>query len=91
MPQMAEQILFSGHVQGVGFRWAAQRIASGLPVDGFVRNLSDRRVEIIISGTPDCIQRLIDNLRERFGNGITNVERHQVEIGESLSGFEIKR
>ena len=91
MPGITEQILFSGQVQGVGFRWTTQRIASGLPLNGFVRNLPDGRVEVVVSGTPDNIQRLIDRLRERFGSGISDIHRQQTEAVENFNGFMIQR
>jgi len=39
-------------VQGVGFRFFAQRAAEKLQVSGFVRNLPDGRVEVFAMGTP---------------------------------------
>ena len=91
MSDNTEQILFSGQVQGVGFRWTTQRIASGLPLHGCVRNLPDGRVEVVVSGTPDNIQRLIDRLRERFGSGISDIYRQQTEAAEAFTGFTIQR
>jgi acylphosphatase len=91
MPGITEQILFSGQVQGVGFRWTTQRIASGLPLTGFVRNLPDGRVEVVVSGAPENIQRLIDRLRERFGSGISDIHRQQIEAVENFNGFMIQR
>ncbi len=44
------QVYFSGHVQGVGFRYTVQRLALGFDVTGWVKNLSDGRVEILIEG-----------------------------------------
>ena len=44
------RIFFEGNVQGVGFRWTVKRIAKGLEVVGWVRNLSDGRVELLASG-----------------------------------------
>lgn len=41
---------FSGMVQGVGFRFTAERIARRFDVTGCVRNLSDGRVEIVAEG-----------------------------------------
>ncbi len=42
----AKQVLYSGHVQGVGFRYAVKRLAGGYEVTGWVRNLPDGRVEL---------------------------------------------
>jgi len=50
MPGKRLTILFTGHVQGVGFRWSALRAMEGLPVTGFVRNLRDGRVELVLEG-----------------------------------------
>lgn len=44
------QILYSGRVQGVGFRYQARQIAAGFEVTGQVRNLSDGRVELVAEG-----------------------------------------
>lgn len=91
MSDMTEQILFSGHVQGVGFRWTTSRIASGLPVTGFVRNLPDGRVEAVVAGSAASIQQLIDQLHEHFGSGITSIQRHPLESANAFTGFTIRR
>ena len=44
------QILYSGRVQGVGFRYTAKTTAMGFDVTGTVRNLPDGRVELIAEG-----------------------------------------
>src|SRR3990172_7090313 len=41
---------FSGHVQGVGFRYATRDVAAKFRVAGFVRNLPDGRVELVVEG-----------------------------------------
>ena len=40
-------VFYSGHVQGVGFRYTAKAVAAGFEVTGTVRNLADGRVELI--------------------------------------------
>ena len=46
------QVFYEGHVQGVGFRYTVKQIAKGFDVIGWVRNLSDGRVELQASAEP---------------------------------------
>ena len=50
--KQAKRYFVSGMVQGVGYRYFAQAAAEKLRVTGFVRNLSDGRVEVFAVGTP---------------------------------------
>jgi acylphosphatase len=43
---VAKQVIYSGRVQGVGFRYTTRQIASGYDVTGWVKNLPDGRVEL---------------------------------------------
>ncbi len=43
-------VLYSGHVQGVGFRYTAKTVAAGFEITGAIRNLPDGRVELIAEG-----------------------------------------
>lgn len=71
---MAEQrtVLFSGDVQGVGFRATTARLASGLAVTGTVRNLPDGRVELVAEGTAAEIDRLVHSVQQHFGEQVTD-------------------
>lgn len=42
----SKQIIYSGRVQGVGFRYSTKQIASGYEVVGSIKNLPDGRVEM---------------------------------------------
>ena len=44
------QVLYTGHVQGVGFRYQAKQLSTGFEVTGRVRNLPDGRVELVAEG-----------------------------------------
>lgn len=91
MSDMTEQILFSGQVQGVGFRWTTERIASRLPLRGYVRNLPDGRVEAVVAGSAANIQQLIEKLQQQFGSGITVIQRQTLEHANEFTGFMIRR
>ena len=47
---IARKFLISGDVQGVGYRFFAQRAAARHQVTGYVRNLADGRVEAWVEG-----------------------------------------
>ena len=67
-------MIYSGAVQGVGFRFTTQRKAKELHLTGWVRNLSDGRVEILAEGPREKIQDLADHLQEYFGPDIHSQE-----------------
>jgi acylphosphatase len=50
MSRQRLHILYTGRVQGVGFRYTTKTVACGFDVTGEVRNLSDGRVELVAEG-----------------------------------------
>ena len=48
--------LFSGMVQGVGFRFTTERLARYFHVTGYVRNLPDGKVELVAEGKEEILQ-----------------------------------
>jgi acylphosphatase len=58
------QVLFSGKVQGVGFRSRIYRIATPLCIVGYVRNKQNGDVELIAEGTERTLCKFIDKIRE---------------------------
>jgi acylphosphatase len=54
--RIARHYLVSGDVQGVGYRFFAQRVAAHHQVVGFVRNLADGRVELFAEGTLEGVE-----------------------------------
>src|SRR2546422_9294132 len=56
--RIARQFLVSGRVQGVGFRYYVQDVATREGVTGYVRNLPDGRVEAHVEGDADAVTRV---------------------------------
>lgn len=57
---------FSGQVQGVGFRAMTSRIAEGYPVSGFVKNLVDGRVELLLEGDEKVLEAVLSKINKSF-------------------------
>ncbi len=57
-PPVARRWLVEGRVQGVGYRMWLQREAEAAGVEGWVRNLSDGRVEALLRGSAESLDRL---------------------------------
>ena len=71
---MKAHVVYSGTVQGVGFRYTTQRLALELNLRGWVRNLSDGRVEIFAEGSEDIIKKLLEHLDQHFDGYIRDKE-----------------
>ena len=57
-------VFYSGRVQGVGFRYTAERLALELRVVGWVKNLPDNRVELVCEGPAKKVRSLLDQIRQ---------------------------
>jgi len=59
-----KRLVVSGRVQGVWFRESCREQAVAYGVAGSVRNLADGRVEVVVEGTPDAVDRMVAWCRE---------------------------
>ena len=82
------QIFVSGRVQGVFFRESARQIASELLLTGGVRNLTDGRVEVQVTGDEPSVQFLIKWLKTgpKLAK-VSTIEVLDLEVLEQASGF----
>jgi len=88
----ARRYYVSGIVQGVGFRYFAQRMATRLGISGFTRNLNDGRVEVYAIGTPDSLAGLRAALeRGPQSASVSRVAEQDAEIDARFAhGFTIE-
>ena len=61
----ARRYVVEGRVQGVGFRWFVERVASSLGLAGYVKNLYNGEVEVYAIGEPE----MLDELRRSLERG----------------------
>lgn len=84
------KVFFSGRVQGVGFRYQALQVAREFDVAGFVRNLSDGRVELEAEGAGPELKAFIEAVQERMESYIRQVEQSETVRPPQFQGFAIR-
>ena len=89
---IARKLLISGEVQGVGYRFFAQRAAARHQVVGYVRNLADGRVEALPEGPPANVESFKHDLAAGPAHAVVeSVEELNVEPTGSYFAFRIER
>ena len=90
--RVARRYVVSGEVQGVGFRFFAQRVAARHQVVGYVRNLPDGRVEAHAEGTPESIEGFKHDLAAGPQHArVEQVEEVSLEPTGQYPSFRIER
>jgi acylphosphatase len=91
MSRRCVRLLVTGQVQGVSYRWSAQRYAQHLGLTGWVRNLDGGEVEATAEGEAAVVEQFIAWCRQ--GPPAAEVERVEVTeqpVAEGLPRFEIR-
>ncbi|MGB9688849.1 acylphosphatase [Thermogutta sp.] len=84
------EIFFSGMVQGVGFRYTTQRIAARYHVTGYVENLSDGRVHLVVEGDPQEIDRFVSEIYQHLGGFIRSADVNRGPATQKFQRFSIR-
>ena len=90
MPAHRHTVYYTGHVQGVGFRYTAHSIARSHDVTGYVRNLPDGRVELVAEGDRHEIDAFLEAIRDRLANHIRDERRDIGPATGEFTTFEIR-
>src|SRR5205085_7420359 len=77
-----QDVRFYGRVQGVGFRYTAQHIAGGRPLTGYVENLSDGTVHLVVEGEKTKVAAYLTDLH----NSMERYIDHQVAEEQPVTG-----
>lgn len=87
----SEEVLFSGRVQGVGFRYSTYETAREFSVSGTVENLPDGRVRLLAQGEPAEVAAFRRELERRMRLFISEVELVNKGFQAAVDGFQILR
>jgi len=90
MTRCRVEVNYSGHVQGVGFRYTVKMLATGYEVVGTVRNLYDGRVELIAEGEKTELEQFLQAIRDsEVGRFIRSEDIKWTPPTGALKGFRI--
>jgi acylphosphatase len=85
------EIHYAGRVQGVGFRYTTRQIAARFDVQGFVQNLADGRVLLVVEGPGGEVERFVDEVRLELGRYVQSAQSVSREPRGDFPNFEIRR
>jgi len=85
-----ETVFFTGHVQGVGFRYSTLQVAKEFEVTGRVRNLTDGRVQLDAEGNIRDVNAFVAAVEERMHGYIRRVERSSTAGPAKYNDFRIQ-
>ena len=89
--KIARTYVISGRVQGVGFRYFAQRVANELGIIGYVKNLFTGSVEVYAIGNDHALEEFKRHLAEGPRSArVTGVEESDEEVRKDYSRFMIE-
>ncbi len=83
-------VYYSGRVQGVGFRYTTASVARGYDVVGYVRNLPDGRVELVVEGSREDLAMMSREIEDRLGSCIRDERRDVQPATGEFTRFEIR-
>jgi acylphosphatase len=81
---------FAGRVQGVGFRYTVEQIAGQFPVTGYVQNLPDGRVLLVMEGAKSDLDALIDRVGVVMQTNIDSLNSAEGEVTGEFADFQIR-
>lgn len=81
---------FDGRVQGVGFRYTAMNIAQSYDVVGYVRNMPDGRVEMVVEGPEEDRKGLLAEINEHMRDYISDVQTVESSATGEFQRFSVR-
>ena len=81
---------YEGRVQGVGFRFSAERAAAAFGLSGWVKNLRDGRVELVCEGNEADLKGFFEKMHSIFKTYIRNSGLEWGEATGEFDGFDIR-
>jgi len=88
--RVRRRVVYSGRVQGVGFRYTTASISRRYAVVGYVKNLQNGNVEVVAEAPPECLRDFLDAIAHAFDGFITDSIVENEESNEVFERFDIR-
>jgi acylphosphatase len=79
---ICKHVIYTGKVQGVGFRYTTEQLAGGFAVTGYVRNLSNGNVELVAQGAADQVAGFLAGVRQQMTDYIRSEDVRDESVQE---------
>lgn len=84
--------IYHGRVQGVGFRYRTTRLVQQYPIYGYVKNLSDGTVEVVVQAEDKtALEQFFDDMMLTFAANVTDVSVEEIDCEIHYQQFQIER
>ena len=90
MSTVRKRIKFYGRVQGVGFRYRAEKSASLYDIYGWIKNNDNGSVEMEAQGKEENIDKIIDLIKKGNFIEVNAMEEKKIPLRDDEYGFTIK-
>jgi acylphosphatase len=87
---MQHEVCYSGTVQGVGFRYTARSLAAQFGVTGFVRNLSNGQVQLVVEGDDAEVSEFLQTVKAEMGHYIRDVQETVRPASGRFRSFDVR-
>ena len=87
---IGKEALYSGRVQGVGFRQSVCSMAVGQQVRGYVQNLDNGRVKLVVEGNDREVDHLLDEVKRFWSQNISDIHITDLHITGTFSDFSVR-
>ena len=84
------RVRYRGRVQGVGFRYTTVSVARAFAVSGYVRNLPDGSVEVVVEGFAPALERFLSAVAGRLGDFIEQQQTSYEPATGEFAAFTIQ-
>lgn len=84
------EVIYSGRVQGVGFRYTTRAVAARFDVTGYVMNLPDGRVQLVVEGTKAELNAFLEEIARKMREYIDTASQNILQSSGGFDDFQIR-